>query len=145
MSVDLSKLILHSGFNAFKNDGNVYIGSISFPASMTTGQFYTTTVSFTISSSPQFTRFFAFFRETVDATLLGGGAQWYPGNVAVGSVGVHVNAPAPNVGYLNGAVYPIINGNTVTVKAELKNPYGNSITLDALSVPFAFIEYTLAN
>lgn len=144
MNVDLSKLILHTGYNAFKNDGLVYTGSIDFTTSLTSSQLWTSTTSFTISSFPQFTKFFAFFQEAVDATTLLGSAQWYPNNVAVGSIAAHVTT-APFVGYIGASIYPIINGNTVTVTAELQNPYASTVSLDALNVPFAFIEYTLAN
>jgi hypothetical protein len=145
MSVDLSKVILATPYNAFKNDGDLYTGSINFPTSLTAGQLSVTTVPTTLGELPQFSKFYAYFQEFLDATV-GNPQQWYPAGVGgQWGVGIHVSAPAPNVGWLNAAIYPVILGNTILVTAQVFNPYSNTVTLNALNVPFAFVEYTLAN
>lgn len=143
MTVDLSKVVFYSGANAFKNDGTVYTGSLTFPTSLTSGQLGAVTTSFTLSSAPQFSKFFANFVETVDA-MNSKPAQWYDEELCY-SVGIYINSPSIYANWYAAFIYPIINGNTVTVRLEFQNPYGTSITLNPLTVPFAFVEYTLAN
>ncbi len=146
---DLSKLILYTPDNAFKNV-NSYSGSVTFPTTLAAGSVSSPTTVVQLTDTPVFTVFFAQFLEINDATFLYGfGAgttpkRWYAGNVA-NYIGIHVNAPAPNVGWLLASIYPVINGNTVTMTGYVFNPYGVGVTFDALSVPFVFIEYTLAN
>ena len=151
MSVDLSKLITNSPNNSFKNDGTIYTGTIAFPTSCASGTSATSTYSFTLNDTPQFSKFFAYFRETTDAitAYVGGssnGTLWYDQNTAVNQgVGITVTSPAPSAGVISASLYPIINGNTITITAEVWNPYSSTISISPLSVPFAFIEYTLAN
>lgn len=144
MSADLTKLALYSNANAFKNDDMAYTGSITFPTSVAASTTAATTSSFTLGSSPQFTKFFANFQELTDAQLLGGAAQWYPANVAYGNVGIYTPT-SPFAGWLGAYLYAVINGTTVTIRAEVHNPYSSTVTFNTLTVPFAFIEYTLAN
>lgn len=151
MVKDLSKLILYTPDNAFKNV-NVYTGSINFPTSLSAGQTATVTSAITLTDSPVFTNWFAYFLEETEAIGIYGFSagttpqRWYSGNVAGNfGIGIHVNSPAGNVGWINCGLYPIINGNVVTMTGVVFNGYSNSISLDALNVPFVFVEYTLAN
>lgn len=145
MTFNLDNLSFHSSYNTFKNDSAVYTGSIAIPTSVGANALAANTVTQTLSSPPEFMKFFANFTEVTDATNgLGIGAQWYPANVAVGSVAVHINS-SPFVGYIGAFLYPIIHNGTITVRVEIQNPYSSAITLDAQTIPFAFIEYTLAS
>jgi len=146
---DLSKLQYFSGANSFKNDGFIYTGSIAFPTSIAGGSFVTTTQSFTLSSAPVFSMLYCYYQEYYDAaqqnTIGSGynGPQWYQASVnsKLGLVipsGVHA-------GVIDATVYTVIDGNTVTVTGLVNNPYSTAITLNAVSVPYAFIEYTLTN
>ena len=142
--IDLSKVIYSSNNNSFKNDGTIYTGSVTFPTSLTSGQNSITTTTINISSFPQFSKFYANFKEEADCVYSTGSVQWYDEIVSAGSIGIHVNT-APHVGYINCSLYPVILTNTVLITASVQNPYNVTIGLDSLTVPYAFIEYTLAN
>lgn len=144
-SPDLSDLIFYSPDNAFKNV-NSYPGSITFPTSVLAGATATVTSVITLTDTPVFTNFFTNFLQITDAEFSTGSAQWYTSNESGGDdIGIHVTAPAPDVGWLNASVYPVIDGNTVTVTGTVFNPFSGTVTLTALTVPFVFVEYTLAN
>lgn len=141
----LGDLTLYSPNNAFKNI-NSYPGSINFPTSVTSGSTVTVTSVITLTDTPVFTNFFANFLQVTDAQFSVGSAQWYTSNESGGvDIAIHISAPAPDVGYTNAALYPVINGNTVTVTGTVFNPFAGTITLTPLTVPFVFVEYTLAN
>lgn len=148
---DYSKLVLSSTTNAFKNV-NRYSGSLTFPTGLNAGQTVNVTSIIELTDNPVFTQFFANFLETTEAIGLYVSAagttptRWYSGNIpGLYGVGIHVNAPAGQVSWLSCSVYPVINGNTVVVTGTVINPYAVSITLDSLTVPWVFVEYTLAN
>lgn len=150
MSANLDNAILVSTYNAYKNDSFVHKGTITFPTSLTAGAYGIVTVPISLSISPQFSEFSAYFTETLDLTSYANGVygnpQWYPAVLAAsGGVGVWVTAPSGNQGVLTANILPIIDGNSITVQAIVNNPYSNSITLAPLSVPFAFTQYSLAN
>lgn len=148
-SYDLTKVQYSSEANSFKNDSTIYSGTLNFPTTCVPGV-NTVSSSVTLTSSPVFSVLYAFFQESMDTlqqSLVGSGynaAQWYLASVDVG-VGLTVTAPSAHAGVLSGQIYPQINGDTVTVVGLLNNPYDVNITLSALSVPWAFIEYTLLN
>ena len=146
MSADLSKLIFSSSANTFKNDNAVYLGSISFPTSVLASSTASTTTTVTLPESPVFSKFFAFYKEYYDARLGTGSAQWYSSSMpGLGGIPVDITAPSAQAGWINAWLYPVINGRILTVTALISNPYALNITVAALSVPFAFVEYTLAN
>lgn len=147
---DLNKAQFASTANSFKNDGQIYTGTIDFVTSIPASSFQTVSQTTTLSSSPVFSMLYGYYQEYIDTFqqyYSGSGynaAQWYDGNVD-NKVGFLVTAPLANAGPLEGLIYPVINGNQVTVTAIVNNPYGSTITLQALSIPWAFIEYTLTN
>ena len=141
---DITKLTLYTPDNAFKNVTK-YSGSVTFPTSVLASATITITSSFTLTTPPVFTAFFAQFLELSDALGPSSqGVQWYPANIANQDIAINVTAPAPDVGYINCSVYPIINGTNVTVTGYFHNPYAANLTLTALTVPFVFIDYALA-
>lgn len=145
MSIDLSKVQFASTYNSFKNDGLLYTGSISFPTSLTAAQQYTATTTISTLVNPQFSKFYANFLEIVDAINSVGSPQWYDATIAANSVAILVTGPPGEAGWINCGVYPIISGNEIVVTASIFNPYPVSITLQPLTVSFAFFEYTLAD
>lgn len=148
MTVDLTKLILDTPYNSFKNV-NKYLGTLSFATSVLAGATLAPTTNIILTDTPVFTAFYCNFLENIDATFGVGSAQWY--NIGAASavnpnIGILITGPAPHVNEWSGCtVYPVINGNTLTVTGNFHNPYAVNLTLQALSVPFVFIEYTLAN
>lgn len=141
---DLTKLILYSPDNAYKNV-NKYSGSITFPTSLTSGQTATVTSTVILTASPVYTRFFSNFVELNDAVAASVTKQWYSANVSGNfGIGIHIST-APFTSWVGCGLYPVINGNVVTVTGVVINPTGSTVSLDALIVPFIFLEYTLAN
>src|ERR1035437_2454712 len=109
--IDLSKIIMDTSYNSFKNDGFLYPGSINFPTSLIAGQLSVTSVAVNLGETVQFSKFYAYFQEFLDATV-GNSAQWYPCNVGGQfSVGIYVSAPSGDVGWINASIYPVIVGN----------------------------------
>lgn len=141
--VDLSKAQFISTADAFKNQ-YIYTGSLTLPASVppaTPSVPYTqTSTTFTVPDVPALTEFFAFFVETVDAIFSNNNPQWYNSNISgQGRVGY----PNPG-GQLTCFLFPIINGSTITVVAQVVNQTAGTLSSN-ITVPFAFIGYTLAN
>lgn len=150
MSVDLDKVVFASSYNAFKNNGTVYTGTIVTPGSLTGGQLYTGTSTFSIVESPVFSAFYGYYTELLDLSVVTIGTysnqQWYPIDVgAFSGAGVWITAPAPQIGVLGCTLYPTISGSVVTVNLIIRNPYGIGVTLAATSYPYAFTIFTLAN
>jgi hypothetical protein len=147
--VDLTKAVLVSDYNAYKNDSIVHTGSITLPTTLTAGQNSLTTVTVSLDIAPNFSQFFAYFTEYLDLTTYPNGVygdpHWYPVDAASsGACGVWVTAPAGNVGSpLTVNINPVIVGTTIQVQAVIFNPYSNSVTLAPLTVPFAFTQYSL--
>lgn len=149
MSVDLTKLTLYSPDNAFKNV-NRYAGSITFPTSVASGGTLSPTTVVTLTDTPVFTAFHCNFLEYFDAFNATGIAHWY-NTAAVSyqeapSIAITILTPAPHVGEIGACtIYPVINGSTVTVTGYYHNPYAVALTFAPLTIPFVFVEYTLAN
>lgn len=150
MSVDLDKVDFASPYNAYKNDGEVYTGTIAFPLSLTANQNGIVNVTIPFQEPPTFSEFYAFFTEELDLTLFPNGTygnpQWYSIDFSAGGgLGVWVTAPTIHQGVVHGYILPIISGNTITVQAFLPNTYSSTTTFAPLVVPFAFVSYSLAN
>lgn len=146
---DLSKVQFSSEANSFKNDGDIYKGTINFVTSIPSGSFQTVSQTTDLAETPQFSILFGYYQEYTDAfQQYNGGsyntAQWYDANVN-NKIGFIVTSPAPSAGPLDGLLYPVINGNQVTVVVIVNNPYGSTITLQAKSIPWAFVSYTMTN
>lgn len=147
---DLNKVQFSSEANAFKNDGTIYTGTLNFPTSIAGNTTVTVSQTVALTSAPQFSLLFAYFQDYMDTLqqyFYGSGYSgqaWYPGTVD-NKVGLVATAPAPQAGPVVALIYPVINGNTVTVTGIVPNPYSVTITLTALSVPWSFIEYTMTN
>lgn len=147
--VNTDNLGLYSPDNAFKNV-NKYSGTITFPTSVTANATLSPTSVITLTDTPVMTAFFCNFLEFEDALNSTGSAQWYnsgaPSYQEAPNIASLITAPAPHVNeWSSCTVYPVLNGNTVTVTGYFHNPYAVTLTLQALSVPFVFVEYTLAS
>jgi hypothetical protein len=149
MNPDLSKLILHTGYNSFKNV-NSYPGSITFPASVPPATpsvpFSQTIVNVTLSDNPVFTMAFANFTELVDGLFGTVKPHWYQMEVASGTYSGNIayyDIPFGGAA-LPGTLYQQINGNVITLTASVFNSTAHTYVA-SLTVPFIFIEYTLAN
>lgn len=147
---DLNKVQFSSQANSFKNNSVVYQGSLVLSASIPAGSFLTVSQTFTIPESPQFSELYAFFQDEMDVEqqyFVGSGfdpARWYKASVN-NPFAIIVLTPGANAGPLGGIIYPVIKGNQITVNAIVNNPYSSTITYTPLTIPFAFIEYTMTN
>jgi hypothetical protein len=148
MTVDLSKVVLSTSANSFKNDGVQYSGSIALPSSLTSTQTYIATQTITLDEQPQYSKFYAQFYEVTDAIFNSGNytnLQWYPANVGGwGQVAVHTTT-SPFTGAFGGFIYPVINAGTILVTLRIVNPYSATIALTSYTIPWTFIIYSLAN
>lgn len=147
---DLNNVQFSSEANSFKNDSIVYTGTLTLPTSVPAGSTGIAFANFTLSAVPQFSQLYAFFQELTDGIqqdTVGSGyntAQWYDGSLN-NKLAVRVTAPVGSTGVFGGLVYPIINGTQVQVQAIYSNSASSTVTLAPLTIPFAFIEYTLTN
>lgn len=144
MNVDLSKVILDSNYNAFKNN-NSYPGSITFPTAVPPATisvpFTATSTSFTLIEAPVYSVFFAKFTEFIDGLTGSVDLQWYAALVASDNVAYFDPAHSPA---LPGQLQLSLNGTVATVTASVINQTANTYHV-TLVVPFVFIDYTLAN
>lgn len=151
MTVDLSKVATISTYNSFKNDNQQFTGTITTPSSLTANQTITTTQTISLSEAPQFSKFYSRFQEVGDMQWqfngLSGfnGIEWYPANVSgIGAVGVMVTT-APFAAAIGAFIYVVIVGSTALVRFKITNPYSSTVSLTVQSIPWTFIEYTLAS
>lgn len=148
-SFDLSKVQFTSAANSFKNDGVIHKGTLTLSASIPGNSFLTSTQTFTLNNSPQFSMLYAFFQEFGDAEqqfIVGSGfngPEWYLTSVDT-RIGVIVTT-SPHQGATDALIYPVINGNQVTVTAIINNPYSTTISYTSVNIPYAFFCYTLTN
>lgn len=147
---DLRKVQFASQANAFKNDGFIYGGSIDTTTSIASGSFHVSSQSFDLPTQPVFSQLYGYFQEYVDTFqqyYTGSGyqtEQWWNASVN-NKIGFVVTAPGPQAGPLDGIIYPVINGNTITVNVLINNPYAATITITAQTIEYAFITYTMTN
>jgi hypothetical protein len=150
MTIDLDKVSFSSAHNAYKNDDQVYSGTITLPTSLLASASSTTTSTFSVATPPVFSEFYAQFTEVLDllqyAVGTYGNPQWYSIDfAATGDIGIWVTAPGPFQSVITANLIPVINGTSISVQATITNPYSTNITLGALSIPFRFVTYSLAN
>lgn len=147
---DLSKVQFTSLANSFKNDAELYPGSITFSDPIPAGSTLTSSTPITVSSAPVFSTLYAYFQEAQDMTqqyAIGSGyrtAQWYQVSVSTQISVALTTAPYTNT-ILVGQMYTIINGNQVTVEAKIPNPYAVPVSYVPITIPWNFFIYSLTN
>lgn len=134
MTVDLEKVILFTGANAFKNTG-VYDTSITMTGTITAGQTRTFTSVVTLDENQDFAYAIANYVEFIK-----GGSAAY--QVLPTFDAYVVTTPT---GFINTALYFTINGSTVTFTAAINNPYGGTETIADTTINIRYVTYTLAN
>lgn len=142
MTPDLSKLLLHTSYNAFKNN-SVQRGTLALPTSLTPSQVYTDSVTFTLSENA------AFIQAYVYATDYGDYFNFTDGAYHDGWRMVNTNNDYLIFGsytLLNYYIRMSLNGNQVTFTLYVKNAsHDNTMSHPTHTVPITFIDYTLAN
>lgn len=143
MAVDLNKLILHTGYNSFKNV-SVYRDELDLPVSLNTSTVYTDSVSFTLSEQASFiqaymkTSDYAQYFQFLDSEYHDAWRQ--------------INANNDNLIFTSSGLYYYyvrmsISGNVVTFTLQAPRSTSGTpvIRHNTMKVPITFIEYRLAN
>lgn len=139
MSVDLTKLILHTGYDTFKNN-KIYTGSFTVSGSTSAGV-NIKTYTVTLDTAPSY--YDVVFNGPTDA---GGtdprtssawfeqGYVWVPGN----------NTGAGYTDYQTAwRVYSPINGTTLTITLIFSQQFSSSLTLTNTSFSYRLVDYSV--
>lgn len=146
MDEDVTKLILTSDLNAFKNR-SVQRGNIPIPTSIAAGARVVNSITFTLSENANFIQAYIY------ATDYGDYFNFLDSKYHDGWRSINNSAASGSGEYLiftSGGLYDYavrisINGNVVTATASFRNISGGTITINhpTYLVPITFIEYTL--
>lgn len=141
--VDIDKLILHTTYNAFKNN-SVQRDNLSLPTSVASGAVFTSVVSFITSQPAAFVPAFAFstdydnYFQFVDSQYHN---TWRP----VSGSQVHALFSTTSLDFFR--INFTITGTVITFTLYYKNSGGGTLTFNHPTgkVPITLIDYTLAN
>lgn len=132
MSVDLSKLVFHSAYNAFKQNTIVQTGTCTITGTVSAG---TNIQTFTVNleTAP----------DMVDIVFNGPGSvidsrpddAWFK----QGSIGVPFTGPSDSVWYL----YSSITGSTLTITAVYVQTFTGTETLTDTTFSYRVIDYSI--
>jgi hypothetical protein len=144
MEPDITKLILSSDHNAFKN-ASVQRGTIPIPTSIAASTRVTNTITFTLSESANFIQAYVFASDYGDYFNFGDSKYHDNWRSINNSSGTSEYLIFTSGGLYNYSIRISLNGNVVTVTASFRNISGGTITINHPSylVPITFIEYTL--
>ena len=143
MAVDLSKLILHTGYNSFKNVA-VHRGNLTLPTSLNTSSVYTNSISFTLDDQASFTQAYMYTSD-------------YSQYFQFLDSGYHdawrqINANNDNLIFTSSGLYyyyvrMTVNANVVTFTLYAPKATAGTPTVRHPTglVPITFTEYRLAN
>lgn len=144
MGIDLNNTLLHTSFNAFKNN-SVQTDTLALPASLTAGATYTDTVTFTLSESAAFIACYVYSTDYDDYFRYLDSAYhdaWRPLYASQD----HLVFDDPVTSLFFYDVNVLVDGSTVTAKLYIENTTAGTITYTPnKTVPIAFVDYTLAN
>lgn len=143
MNPDLSKLILHTAYNTFKNI-NVYRDQLVLPSSLNTSSFYTYSTQFILSEDASF---FQAYMYTSDYN------QYFEFlDSAYHDAWRQINANNDNLIFTSAGLYyyyvrMTIDGRKVTFTLFAPKSTSGTPTVNhpTFRVPVTFIEYRLAN
>lgn len=146
MEPDITKLIMTSDKNAFKNE-SVQRSNLAIPTSIAAGAKVTTTVEFTLNEAANFIQVYIFatdygdYFNFLDSKYHDG---WRPINNSTAS-GSGEYLIFTSGGLYDYAVRISIDGKKVTATASFRNISGGTITINhpTYLIPITFIEYTL--
>lgn len=143
MTLDLTKLILHTGYNSFKNS-SVQRGNLTLPTSLNTSNFHTSTLVFTLTEPASFIQAYKYSSDYGDYFNYLDSAYhdaWRQVNVNDDDL-IFTSA---GLYYYN--IYMKLVGNVVTFTLFApKSTSGTpTVTHPTYLVPVTFVEYRLAN
>lgn len=146
MEPDITKLIMTSDKNAFKNE-SVQRNNLAIPTSIPASSRVTSTVTFTLSEIANFIQAYIY------ATDYGDYFNFLDSKYHDGWRSINNSTASGSGEYLlftSGGLYDFavrisINGNVVTATASFRNISASTITINhpTYLIPITFIEYTL--
>lgn len=146
MDDDITKLIMTSDHNAFKNE-SVQRNNLAIPTSIPASSSVTNSVQFTLSEAANFIQAYIYATDYGDYfnfldSAYHDGWRAINNSVASGSGDYLIFTSG---GLYDYAVRIRINGNIVTATAYFRNISGSPITIThpTYLIPITFIEYTL--
>jgi hypothetical protein len=142
-TVDLSKVILHTAYDSYKNVSK-YSGSFNFSGFVGSGQQTIGSSVFTLSRPPTYSKLFVYAYEFGEAISGSPVQRWLSPNIPNSFQTATLCSTPYGDQYIQYGVYVTITGAVVQVKAEILQPYAAGVTLYARNVPFSFIDYTTA-
>lgn len=142
--MDLSKILLHSALNAFKNNSNPS-DVLSLPTSLAAGATWTDSVSFMLASTTSFIQTYIYSTDYSDSFRYPDSEYhdyWHPLNVSESSLIYDV---ATFLYFYDINIY--INEGAVTATLIIENDTGSTVNYDhpTYEVPITLIDYSLAN
>lgn len=130
MTLDLSRVIYSSTTNAYKNTG-VKTSSINLTGTVAAGTFATFETTIVLTETQNYGKLFIYVTDFFSSET-----GWFN---ARASALINTSGPATTHDFWLGTK---INGDNVTVYAQLFNPYGSTLTLTDTTVPIIYITYT---
>lgn len=143
MTVDLTKLILHTGYNSFKNN-SIQRGNLTLPTSLNTSTFFTSTLTFTLTQTASFIQAYKYSTDYGDYFNYLDSAyhnQWR-----------QINANNDDLIFTSSGLYyyniymklasNVVTFSLVAPKSTSGTP---TVTHPTGLVPVTFVEYRLAN
>lgn len=145
MSVDLTKLIMISKNNSFKNNG-VNRDNLVVPASIGAGSIYTNTVTFTIPTGVDFQAAFAFFT-SYSARIFAGTPfttyqdRWYDISQIEDIFFVS------SAGVISGQFLLSVSGKTITITLRISRQGLGAVTITHPTgvIPVSLVAYSMAS
>lgn len=140
MSVDLTKLVLHTGYDTFKND-TIYTGSFTVSGS-TAGGINTRTFTIALGSVPN--HYDIVFNGPTDA----GGSDPRTAGAWFKQGYVWVRGDNAGAGYSNyqtaWRVYSAVNGTTLTITLIFSQQFSSSLTLTNTNFSYRLVDYSVS-
>lgn len=141
--IDLTKLILHTGYNSFKNI-SVHTGNLVLPTSLNTSTTYSYTLNFTLSETASFLQAYKYSTDY--------GQYFNFLDSAYHDAWRQINLNEDDLIFTSAGLYYyririLLNGNQVSVTLFAPKSTSGTPTVNHPTglVPITFIEYRLAN
>lgn len=139
MSVDLTKLVLHTGYDTFKNDTG-YAGTYSVTGSTASG-LNTRTVTVALDAAPNMTDVLFTGRNDSSGTDPRPSGAWFKKGA------IYVLGNNSGAGYVNEQttwnVYASINGSTLTITLVYVQQFSASLTLTSTDLSYKLVDYSV--
>lgn len=135
--IDLSKVVLYSQANSFKNTG-LYPISLTLSGTVGAGVERQFTASVTLADNQRFVFAKAKYNEFIEwSTGVDTTSTWQQ----LPTFNAYI--PTTPTGFLSGYVITQVNGNVVTFIAGIYNPYGVTETITGTTIDIVYATYSV--